>query len=250
MIDLETQLRAYASVLDRVDPAGPVVTPVEDAPLRHARRWFVVAIAAVVIVAISVAVVSAVGGHPRTQRPNIVSPSPTPTSSPGAAGVLAVGDSVMLGARASLRSAIPGIVVDAGLTRQMTDAVALISADVATARIGTIVVGLGTNAATTAAQLDAVMRAADGRAVFFITVRVPRAWEKPDNQLLRDVPNRWRNAHVIDWQAFADSHDDWFLRDGFHVSAAGQRQYSALIAGELGPLPLSPITGATSSIAP
>jgi hypothetical protein len=58
------------------------------------------------------------------------------------------------------------------------------------------------------------------------------------------LPGRWASAHVIDWGAFAAAHDDFFYPDGFHLRPAGQLVYSSLIAGEIGPLPLTPVTAA------
>ena len=56
--------------------------------------------------------------------------------------------------------------------------------------------------------------------------------------MLRAVPDRYGNAHVIDWHGFSATHDDYFTADGFHLSPAGQLEFSSLIAGEIGPLPL------------
>jgi hypothetical protein len=89
----------------------------------------------------------------------------------------------------------------------------------------------------TAEAIDEFMRAAGELEVYFVTVRVPRAWESEVNVTLRAAPNRWPNAHVIDWHEFANGHDDWFVADGFHVTTAGQHAYATLIASTLGLLP-------------
>ncbi|HEV7525902.1 MAG TPA: hypothetical protein VGP92_13110 [Acidimicrobiia bacterium] len=231
MRDIELQLRAYGSILDRADAS---LTDVVEAAPRRMRRSYIVAIAAAIIVAI-VASTIVVGttrtGHDRP--PRIVTPPSTTRRL--SAGVLAIGDSVMLGARDALRATVPGITVDATLSRQPSQAAAIITVYKASGNLpGRIVIALGTNGLTTADQLDAIMRAAGDREVWFVTVRVPRAWESEVNAAIRAVPNRWSNAHVIDWQAYAQTRDDWFVIDGFHLTTTGQRAYSLLVAGALG----------------
>ena len=97
----------------------------------------------------------------------------------------------------------------------------------------TLVVHLGTNGLTSAGELDAIMRAAGRREVFFVTLRVPRVWEAPDNALLRALPDRWPNAHVIDWErdgtrtaTASPPPTTGSLPTVFTLTAAGQRAYS------------------------
>jgi len=246
MSDLEAQLRAYGAVLDG---AGPAVTDVVEAVARRVRRSFVVAAAAAIVVAViasAVAVTAARSGD--ANHPHIVTPAPTDaTTTPTSVRarpegpVLAIGDSVMEGAKGALEAALPGVTVDAVKSRQMLHAVPLIDEyDALGKHFGTLVIHLGTNGLTSAGALDAVMRAAGRREVFFVTVRVPRVWAAPDNVLFRALPSRWPNAHVIDWEKDAHAHgdgfvagEDWFVADGFHLTASGQRAYSSLIAAQV-----------------
>lgn len=240
MRDLEAQLRIYGVVLDRAEPATVDVT---DAPTRPARRAFVVAVAAAVVIAVCAAAIAiATTGSGNARRPNVVTPSSSAhspvTSAPGVVRVLAIGDSVMLGAKAALAQEMPGIAVDAVLSRQFSQASAIVDLY----RSGhvlpnTVVVALGTNGAVSATELDSIMQAVAGRQVYFVTVRVPRAWESEVNGQIRALPARWPNAHVIDWHDYAGAHDDWFFPDGFHVTPVGQQAYSVLLASSLGLLP-------------
>src|SRR5260221_12956255 len=150
MRDLEAQLRAYGSVLDRGE-AG--VADVVDAMSRRMRRPYFVAIAAVVVVAIAASAITvAVRRSGDARPPHIVTPgptqpTPTPTSTPVASGVLAVGDSVMEGATVSLEAATPGIKIDAVKSRQFFQAIPLLSEHSASgAEYGTVVIALGTKA--------------------------------------------------------------------------------------------------------
>jgi hypothetical protein len=145
--------------------------------------------------------------------------------------VFAIGDSVMLGARGSLQAAVPGIAVDAKVSRQWGQAI-----DVLTfyrnqgLLANTVVVHLGTNGSFSPAAFDEMMRVLGNRQVYFLTARVPRLWEADVNQKLHDGVGRWKNnAHVLEWRDFAGSHDDWFAGDGFHVTRAGAQAYGMFV---------------------
>lgn len=239
MPELEAQLRAYGSVLDRADA---IVADVIEAATRPRQRTLIVAIAAAVVVAIAastIAVVATRSGDARSPKiitPGSTLPKATPTTVPAAVapGVLAIGDSVMEGAQGSLEAAIPGVAVDAARSRQFDQAVSVITQYAATRALpGTLVVALGTNGRATTEVLDAIMRAAGKSRVYFVTVRVPRLWESEVNTSLRAMPSRWPNAHVIEWHDYSTTHDDWFVQDGFHLTAAGQQAYASFIAAAL-----------------
>ena len=246
MSDLEAQLRAYGVVLDRADAA--VADIVDTAPPR-AHRARVVAIAAAVIVAIAVSSLVVVATRSNdSRRLPVVTPAPTapaPTAPVTAPGVVAIGDSVMEGAKGSLESAIPGIVVDADKSRQFSHAIEVVQVYRATSALpAVIVIHLGTNGRITNDLFNQMMRTiGPGHTVYFLTARVPRLWEAEVNNTLRAGVARWPSAHLIDWHDYAGAHDDWFVNDGFHLTAAGQRAYSLFLAAEIGrlPAPTSPI---------
>ncbi|HEY0410982.1 MAG TPA: acetyltransferase, partial [Candidatus Dormibacteraeota bacterium] len=148
-------------------------------------------------------------------------------------GVTAIGDSVMLGASSALRAAIPSIEVDAVVSRQWDPGVATVQSDRSSGRLRpTLVVDLGTNGTVSAAQFDAMVRAATGtRRIVFVTVRVPRSWEASVNATLRAGVARYPGAVLADWYAATAGHPEWFGPDGYHLQPAGARALAALIAG-------------------
>jgi hypothetical protein len=240
MRELESQLRAYGAVLDAARPS--VVDTVDALPLRARRSLIVAAAAAFVVAVVASAIAFGATRSGDSHRPKIVTPSPTaPGTAPSTARaptqliVTAIGDSVMQGAEDALREAIPGITVDAARSRQFSQAAQIVDGDAKAGQLpATVVIHLGTNGRATTELLDDIMRAAGDRRVYFVTVRVPRLWETEVNTALRALPQRWPNAHVIDWRDYANGHDDWFVNDGFHLTAAGQRAYATLIASMLG----------------
>lgn len=239
MSELEAQLRAYGVVLDRADAA---ITDIVDATPPRAHRARVVAIAAAVVVAIAVSSLVVAARSNESRRLPVVTPTPTapaPTAPITAPGVIAIGDSVMEGAKRSLELAIPGIVVDAVKSRQFRQAIEVVQFyRTAAALPAVIVIHLGTNGRITNDLFDQMMRTiGPGHTVYFLTARVPRLWEAEVNHTVHAGVARWPNAHLIDWHDFATSHDDWFVNDGFHLTPPGQHAYSLLIESSIGRLP-------------
>ena len=93
--------------------------------------------------------------------------------------VLAIGDSVMLGAIPQLQAALPGIEIDAKLGRQVSNAIAVLSARKAAGTLPpVVVVDMGSNGTFSAKQFDQMMALlVDEKRVVFVNVKVPRTWE-------------------------------------------------------------------------
>jgi len=145
--------------------------------------------------------------------------------------VLAVGDSVLLGARSALQREIPGIQVDAVVSRQFGDAIELLRGYAnLNALPDVVVIHLGTNGAFTDGQFDAMMEVLGRqRRVFFLTAREPRTWEPIVNERLKAGAKRWANATIIDWHDIANPNGQWFVSDGLHLSSVGQTAYAVTV---------------------
>jgi hypothetical protein len=137
----------------------------------------------------------------------------------------------MLGAKEAIEHAIPGARIDAAISRQFDQGAAVLKSDTqADGPARTIVVDLGDNGAISDGAFDQIMRAAGpDSTVVFLTVKIPRSWEQAANDALYAGARRWANAQVLDWQHYSSPHADWFVRDGFHLLAAGQAAYAAFI---------------------
>jgi peptidoglycan/LPS O-acetylase OafA/YrhL len=156
----------------------------------------------------------------------------TAPANPLSNAILAVGDSVMLGADESLHEAIPGIFVDAKVSRQFWDAIAVLQFYKNKGLLpGNIVIHLGTNGAFTDDQFEQIMSViGPDRKVWFINAREPRSWEKEVNdRLLVDVKRYPGTAFLIDWHLHSQKHNNWFVQDGFHLSGRGAQKYAELI---------------------
>ena len=142
---------------------------------------------------------------------------------------LAVGDSVMLGARWALTK--QGFSVDAVKSRQATSGPALLRKR-GTKLSTDVVVHLGTNGTFSAGTCDAIVRAAGpARHVYLVTLKVPRSWERANNEAIRACARRHGSGRVsvIDWRAQAVAHPEWLYADGIHLRPAGARAFARLI---------------------
>jgi len=180
------------------------------------------------------ATASAAGGSGSPTAPTTSSPSTTSTSTPpdvpGPAGpgfvagqVVAVGDSVMLDYQDPLKAAIPGIDVDAAVSRQWTDGEAVLQQMKAAGQLGSLViVGLGTNGPITSTDFDNMMAILSGASrVVFVNVHVDRPWQGPNNVVIASGAARYPHVVVADWATLAAQNPQWFGADGTHLGIDG-----------------------------
>jgi len=149
--------------------------------------------------------------------------------------VTAIGDSVMLGAVKALEADIDGIEIDAAISRQTSVAIELLRARGASGQLGDVViVHMGNNGTFTAPQFDAMMDVlAEVPRVVVVNVKVPRAWEAPNDAVLADGVQRYPNAVLVDWRGASIDRPDFFWDDGIHVRPEGAAAYAALIASQI-----------------
>ncbi|MGH3145515.1 MAG: acyltransferase family protein, partial [Rubrobacter sp.] len=103
--------------------------------------------------------------------------------------VSAIGDSVMLGAVRSLQRDIDGLtVIDAEVGMQVYTAVDILQARRASGQLGeVVVVHLGNNGVFTEEHFEDIMQTLSGvDRVVFVNVRVPRAWEVSNNEVIAE----------------------------------------------------------------
>ncbi|MBU6244997.1 MAG: hypothetical protein KGP12_07250 [Actinomycetales bacterium] len=143
-------------------------------------------------------------------------------------GVMAIGDSIMLGARWLLRR--DGVRVDARVSRQATSAPGIMR------RMGArlpavVVVHLGTNGTFPSSTCRDIVRiAGPNRRVYLLTIKVPRRWERSNNAAIRACARQHPDrVSVIDWNWAASRHRGWLYGDGFHLRPDGARGYARVI---------------------
>ena len=68
-----------------------------------------------------------------------------------------------------------------------------------------------------------------------LTAHVPgREYEAINNKIINALPLTHPNVTILDWDALATPHKDWFASDGIHLNSVGQDNYVQLILQALG----------------
>jgi hypothetical protein len=172
---------------------------------------------------------------PPVPAPVATTPATSSTTARAAAtSVTAIGDSVMIDAQPSLRAAIPGIDIDAAVSRQVSAGITEIRGRAASGRLGdTVVFALGTNGPFTAAEFQQLVSATGGRQLVVLTSHCPYcSWTRANNAMVQASCAADSRCVVADWEALAERNPRWFTGDGVHmpIGGIGAQSYAALVA--------------------
>ena len=149
--------------------------------------------------------------------------------------ILAIGDSVMLGAADILTDR--GITVDALKSRAFIQALEIANYLKSVRRLGeAVIIHLGTNNYVSKETLDAIMvPLADVSIVLFLTTHVPeKAWQDPNNVLINALADEYGNVKILDWYSIAEAHPEYLYGDEIHLNEVGQEVYADLIMQAIG----------------
>jgi hypothetical protein len=147
-------------------------------------------------------------------------------------GRFGVGDSIMLSASDEL--AVYGTGVDAEVGRQFSEGLPVIRRLARRDRLPrTVIVHLGTNGYVQPEDCDRLVALAPRRRIFLVTVRVPREWQDPNNDVLNACAIRYDRVFVLRWFRVSGDHPEWFSTDGYHLNTDGQRAFADLIQDDV-----------------
>lgn len=159
---------------------------------------------------------------------------PAPPAAAHVAGtrVTAVGDSVMLASAGGLLERMPGVAVDAEVSRSLRAGVAIVDrlADRGELR-DYVVVGLGTNGPVDPDDLARLKEdlGAD-RTLVLVTAHAPRDWIPGVNEELESFAAHTPGVVIADWSSAIADHEDLLAGDGIHPGARGGERYAAAVA--------------------
>jgi hypothetical protein len=198
---------------------------------------------------------------PTNTRTPTITRTPTPTRTPTQTLIpplpairgFAVGDSVMLGAAREMQRVMPGLTVDAKVSRQMAAAIEVVRQRRKTSPADRfVIVHVGANGFVRPGQFDELMQLLkDVPRVIVFNLKEPRRWEEANNLIIADTVRRFPNAMLIDWRSIGLDHPEYFGKDGIHIGIAGARAYALLIAKHLRPwLSADAVTGGTANRPP
>jgi hypothetical protein len=152
------------------------------------------------------------------QRPTTSAPD-EPPALPGGDQIYAIGDSVMLAAADEVLATFPGIVIDAAVSRRMSDAPAIVRGliDARTLR-PILVLGLGTNGPVEQSSLDEITSLVGPRAeIVLVNAQAPRGWIPGVNALLESYAQSHRNVELANWYSAIQPRLDVLSRDKIHA---------------------------------
>jgi len=164
---------------------------------------------------------------------------PPPGAGFVAGHVTAIGDSVMLDAQPDLEADIKGIDVEAEVSRQWDQGIALVQQLKSEGRLGAIVViDLGTNGPVSPEQFTEMMDVLAGASrVVFVTVHLPDSysWAESVNATLEQGVPRYPQDRLADFNKLADENPQWFGPDGVHmpIGGTGAQAMARLIQSEI-----------------
>ncbi len=143
----------------------------------------------------------------------------------------------MLGAAREMQRVMPGLVVDAKVSRSMSATIEILRQRRQAGQLGGfVIVHAGNNGFVKPSQFDELMQLlTEVPCVVVFNLKEPRRWEEANNLIIADTVRRYPNAVLVDWRSVGLDHPEYFARDGIHIGAAGARAYTLLIVTQLRP---------------
>jgi peptidoglycan/LPS O-acetylase OafA/YrhL len=196
---------------------------------------------------------AATAPRPVTTKAATTSSGP-PAPPPGS--VLAIGESVMMGAANALTSASEGRVhVDAAVGRQnaaVLDRLEEYRSSGELASMAGVVLHMGTNGPMREADFERLVQLTEGvPVVVVVNVRVPKRWEAQSNATISDGIDRHPSVRLADWHA-ASAEPGVVGKDGVHPTPSGAKTYARVVLDRLQPHqePPPPTTTTTTTAPP
>lgn len=167
-------------------------------------------------------------------------PTPAPTDEADDDGIpdvpgdqiSAVGDSVMLASAAGLLERLPGITIDAEVSRSIWAGPGIVDDLAARGELRPhVVVALGTNGPVNAESLERIAATVGSqRDLVLVNAYAPRDWIPGVNADLAAFAAARPNVAVADWAAAIAPHEDLLAGDRIHPGDAGGRIFAETVA--------------------
>jgi hypothetical protein len=138
----------------------------------------------------------------------------------------------LLSAAAQLQSSLPGIHIDAQVSRQVGVGLSIVQQLAASGALGPIVVfALGTNGTFAASQMRTLIASiGPHRKLVLVTTYEARSWEAANNRVMATAARRHPNVVVANWFAAIEHRTGLLWADEVHPQPAGARLYAHVVA--------------------
>jgi hypothetical protein len=143
----------------------------------------------------------------------------------------------MLDYEEPLQRDLPGIYVNAVVSRQWSDGETLLQELKAEGQLGgVVIVGLGTNGPITAVDFDNMMSILNGASrVVFVNIVVDQPWQDPNDAVIAAGVSAHPGAVLADWESLEAANPSWVYSDGTHmpIDGPGAIALAALVASKV-----------------
>jgi lysophospholipase L1-like esterase len=145
--------------------------------------------------------------------------------------ITAIGDSVMLASSLALQQALPGIYIDAVVSRHTYAGLSVLQQLAASGGLRpVVVVGLGTNGGVTSQQVHQLMAIiGSSRKVVLVNTFVSLPYEHDTNNVLAAAARTYPNVVLADWYQTISGRTSLLWPDGIHPQPSGAKVYAAMI---------------------
>ena len=92
---------------------------------------------------------------------------------------------------------------------------------------------LGTNGDFEQRHMEQMVNGFIDAKVILITTRVPKAYEKNVNELMKEAAASHDHITIVDWYKISDGHPEYFAPDGIHLQPVGAEVLSRAIKEEI-----------------
>jgi hypothetical protein len=159
----------------------------------------------------------------------VPAPSPTPVAG---TDVSAIGDSVMLASAPALLERLPGIQVDAEVSRSTYAGPGILQSLASAGQLRKyVVIALGTNGPLSADAMEQMVQiAGPDRHLVLVNAFAPRDWIPGVNADLAAFADAHPGVVVADWSGAIAGHTDLLAGDQIHPGPAGGRVYADAVA--------------------
>jgi peptidoglycan/LPS O-acetylase OafA/YrhL len=146
--------------------------------------------------------------------------------------IVALGDSVMIGAKNRLASRLGRrFSMNAKVSRQADEFVDLVrELRRRGGHVDALIIQMGNNGPLYSDEMEALRRASAGVGVLFlVNDMAPVSWSEESDEKLSEAARTWPHTELIDWRSAVAPHLDGLTWDGLHLTPAGAGVYTRLI---------------------
>ena len=146
--------------------------------------------------------------------------------------IVGVGDSVMLGAVSNLSKKFPNGYFDAKVSRSIWAAHEILLDLKSKDKLkGPIILNLGANGDCSKKCKKQILEDCGDRDIFWVTVTNDEKVHVNDK--IKDLAKQNKNLHIIDWEEISKNHEEYFYKDGIHLTSKGRTAYTNAITDAL-----------------